>query len=206
MSKLMQSPVLLATTNQKKIGEMRRLLLPLGFQIADVDVSTAPEIEENGATFAQNAAIKAIGQAKHFGMIAIGEDSGLVVPALNGEPGLFSARYAGRPHQDPRANDEANNDLLLSNMVAMSGEQRAGYYVSAIAMADPQGKVLTTAYGECHGRLLTQRRGSNGFGYDPLFEIVELHRTFAELPAAVKSAISHRGRSLRMFLRQMGKW
>ncbi len=193
--------LVLATTNGKKLAEMRRLLVPLGFDIADVDLSSAPDVEETGATFAENAAIKAIAQAKHFGLHAIGEDSGLVVPALNGEPGIYSARYAGRPHDNPMLNDQANNDLLLEKMSLLKNEERSAYYVSSIALADPAGKILIATEGECHGRILPQRRGEGGFGYDPLFEIVELHRTFAELAPAVKSAISHRGRSLRAFLR-----
>ncbi len=197
--------VLLATTNKKKIGEMQRLLEPLGLEIIVPDLSKAPEIEETGQTFAENAALKAIGQSRYFGLPAIGEDSGLVVPALGGEPGIYSARYAGRTHNDQKANDEANNDLLLERMKELRGDARAAHYVSSIALAMPTGELLVTAEDYCHGRLLESRRGQGGFGYDPLFLIREYHHTFAELPLAVKSAISHRGRALRSFVRQLAE-
>ena len=203
MNTLKQTPIVLATTNAKKIHEMRRLLVPLGFQLAEVDLKSAPEIEETGQTFAENAALKAIGQAKHFGLWAIGEDSGLVVPALNGEPGIYSARYAGRTASDQKTNDEANNDLLLKKLGNTAAVDRDAYYVSSIALASPAGDILLAVEDHCHGRVLTERRGAGGFGYVPLFEIRELHQTFAELSPAVKSAISHRGRALRKFILAM---
>ncbi len=196
-------PLLLATTNAKKIGEMQRLLQPLGFKLASVAPGQLLDVAETGDTFAANAALKAIAQAKHFGLSAIGEDSGLVVPALGGEPGIFSARYAGRKSEDPHENDCANNALLLERMASLKGSDRIGYYVSSIALADSTGNVLLAVEDRCYGRLLETARGNNGFGYDPLFEIVELHCTFAELTTSVKSAISHRGRSMRQFLRQL---
>jgi XTP/dITP diphosphohydrolase len=195
--------VVLATTNAKKLTEMRRLLVPLGIEIADVDLRSAPEIDETGKTFAENAALKAVGQAKHFGELAIGEDSGLVVPALGGEPGIYSARYAGKTSSDQKTNDEGNNDLLLQRMRSLKGEQRAAYYVSSIVLADPTGKVLVTAEDRCEGLILPERKGAGGFGYDPLFLIREYHQTFAEMSLAVKTVISHRGRSLRSFIQKL---
>lgn len=195
--------VVLATTNAKKLTEMRRLLVPLGIAIADVDLASAPEIDETGTTFAENAALKAVGQAKYFGELAIGEDSGLVVPALKGEPGIYSARYAGRPSNDQKTNDEANNDLLLDRMKSLKGEQRSAHYVSSIVLADPQGNILATAEGRCDGLILPERKGTGGFGYDPLFLIREYHLTFAEMSLAVKTVISHRGRSLRSFIQKL---
>ncbi len=195
--------VILATTNAKKIREMRRLFESIPIEIVDADLSMAPEIEETGKTFAENAALKAIGQAKHFGHYAIGEDSGLVVPALNGEPGIYSARYAGRGHNDQKSNDEANNDKLLERMSRLKGDERSAYYVSSIALASTNGDVIVAAEDYCHGIILEKRRGEGGFGYDPLFMIREYHQTFAELPLAVKSAISHRGRALRAFLMKL---
>jgi XTP/dITP diphosphohydrolase len=195
--------IVLATTNQKKIGEMRRLLTQVGLTIADVDVASAPEVDESGQTFAANAAIKAIAQAKHFKLHAIGEDSGLVVPAIGGEPGIYSARYAGRTSNIQKENDEANIDLLLQKMSNLRGDDRMAYYVSSIALADASGNVVVAVEDRCYGVLLEERRGSGGFGYDPLFIIREYHRTFAELPLAVKSAISHRGRALRKFIREL---
>lgn len=195
--------VVLATTNAKKLTEMRRLLVPLGIEIAEVDLVSAPEIEETGKTFSENAALKAIGQAKHFGELAIGEDSGLVVPALQGEPGIYSARYAGKPSSNQKTNDEANNDLLLDRMKSLKGEQRSAHYVSSIVLADQNGNVLATAEDRCEGLILAERKGAGGFGYDPLFLIREYHQTFAEMSLSVKTVISHRGRSLRSFIQKL---
>jgi len=187
--------LLLGTTNRKKIVELRPALEPLGFRL--VDLSEMPDridVEETGATFIENARIKATAQAMHYGHWAIGEDSGLCVPALNGEPGVFSARYAGLG-----VGDEANNDKLLKEMVGLEGEKRAAYYVSTMCLASPDGKIIVESEGQCWGRMLHQRRGSGGFGYDPLFEIVETQKTFAELDVAEKSAISHRGQAILQF-------
>jgi XTP/dITP diphosphohydrolase len=153
-------------------------------------------VDENGTTFMENAQIKAREQAKRFGLWTIGEDSGLCVPALAGKPGIYSARYSG-----PGATDATNNALLLEHMLQLENEARHAFYVSTIAMSDPDGKIWLDASGECHGRILKEYRGTGGFGYDPLFEVIEYHKTFAELGLAVKSAISHRARSLRSFLR-----
>jgi XTP/dITP diphosphohydrolase len=129
--------------------------------------------------------------AKACGHLTLAEDSGLVVPALGGEPGVHSAYYAGR-HGD----DEANNAKLLEKLAGKPEDQRAAYYVCVAILANPQGEVVATAEGRCHGRIATERRGRGGFGYDPLFWIPEWHATFGELSPLVKQALSHRSRAI----------
>ncbi len=200
LSDLMKSPVLyLGTNNKKKILELDRELVPRGFQLkVPKDFSDTYDVEENGTTFLENAMIKARAQAMHRKLWAIGEDSGLCVPSLDGEPGIYSARFSG-----PGATDATNNALLLQRMKDIPTEKRSAYYVSTIALSDPEGKVHLVASGECWGRVLTAPRGEGGFGYDPLFEVLEYHQTFAEMGLSVKRAISHRARSLREFLRKI---
>jgi XTP/dITP diphosphohydrolase len=129
--------------------------------------------------------------AKGTGNWALGEDSGLVVPALSGAPGVYSARYAGK-----QGDDAANNAKLLAAMDRLEGDQRAAYYVCTAALADPAGDMKAVVEGRCHGIIIRELRGIGGFGYDPLFLIPEYHRTFGELSATVKHALSHRGRAL----------
>lgn len=188
--------ILLGTTNRKKIVELRPSFAALGIELVDLhSMSSQVEIDETGTTFLDNARLKAAGQATYHKMWALGEDSGLCVPFLGGRPGVYSARFAGIG-----AGDEANNELLLKELSVASGSQRDAYYVSTICLSDPDGKIVVEAEGRCWGRILDTRRGDGGFGYDPLFEIPEYHRTFAELGLSVKTALSHRGRALRVFL------
>jgi XTP/dITP diphosphohydrolase len=173
------------------------LLEPLGLELRSLaDVSGPLTVEETGATFMENARLKAIHQAIHLGEWTIGEDSGLCVPALGGAPGIYSARYS-----DPNAPDSKNNAKLLDEMGELDGNQRAAYYVCTIALSDPSGLVCLEAEGRCWGRILRSLRGEGGFGYDPLFEIPEYQLTFAELGATVKSVLSHRARALEKFIR-----
>ena len=190
------SSIVVGSHNKKKLIELREVLEPLGWQLQSVsELPGAITVDETGTTFIENARLKASVQARHLGRWTIGEDSGLCVPALDGEPGVYSARYSGE-----QATDESNNQKLLQRMAALQGDARRAYYVSTIALADPDGNIVCEAQGECWGRILTEYRGAGGFGYDPLFEIPEYHRTFAELGLAVKSALSHRGRALRKFV------
>ncbi|XZE32649.1 RdgB/HAM1 family non-canonical purine NTP pyrophosphatase [Pirellulaceae bacterium SH501] len=200
LSDLFQHRVLyLGTNNKKKIVELEKELRPRGFEIrVPKDFDDHFDVDETGSTFIENARIKAIAQAKHRGIWAIGEDSGLCVAALGGEPGIYSARFSGSG-----ATDASNNALLLERMQHVPATDRSAYYVSTIALADPDGVVHLESSGECWGRVLTAPRGTGGFGYDPLFEIAEYHQTFAEMGLGVKRAISHRARSLRSFLRQL---
>ncbi|NNJ27286.1 non-canonical purine NTP pyrophosphatase [Alienimonas chondri] len=202
--------LILATRNRKKLAEVVDLLARFkvsGDLVRDVSVfdegeelarfGPVPEVVEDGETFAANAALKATQTARFlseqgYEAFVLGEDSGLCVDALKGAPGVFSARYAGT-HGD----DDANNAKLLTELDGVPAEKRGAGYVSSVAVADAAGGIVLTAEGTCRGRIVTAPRGTGGFGYDPLFEIRELHRTFGELPAAVKRALSHRGRALR---------
>ena len=191
--------LLLGTSNRKKVIELEAHLGPRGFTLrTPADFPDAIEVEETGATFIENARLKAIAQARARHMWAIGEDSGLCVPALGGQPGVISARFSG-----PGATDQRNNEKLLACMADIDHPDRSAYYVSTVVLSDPEGEIVLEASGECWGRILKESRGTAGFGYDPLFEVVEYHRTFAELGLAVKRAISHRSRALRSFLREL---
>jgi XTP/dITP diphosphohydrolase len=186
-------PVLVVgTRNRKKLGEIVDILGDLGLDLRDLSGwPDAPEVVEDGATFEANARKKATELARHLHHWVLGEDSGLVVPALNGRPGVYSARYAGR-----QGDDEANNDRLLAELAPLPDDRRAAYYVCTAALSDPQGQVQAVVEGRCHGIITRERRGTGGFGYDPLFLVPEYHRTFGELSARVKHALSHRARAL----------
>lgn len=191
--------IVLGTSNAKKCGELRLLLAPLGLELLSLaEVDRPLDVDETGQTFIANARLKAAEQARHLSQWTIGEDSGLCVPFLDGAPGIYSARYSA-----PNATDQRNNLKLLAAMEAARGDQRSAYYVSTIALADPGGSIHIEAEGRCWGRIISEHRGSGGFGYDPLFEIAEYHQTFAELGATVKSVLSHRGRALEKFIRQL---
>ncbi len=184
--------LILASRNKKKLGELVELLGDLPLELADLSgCPQAPEVDETGDTFAVNAELKAVQVSQALGRWTVGEDSGLVVPALGGQPGVYSARYAG-VHGD----DAANNAKLLAELAGKTGDDRAAYYVSTLCLCDPTGAVVATAEGRCQGRIMTEARGDGGFGYDPLFLIPEWHRTFGELSATVKHALSHRGRAV----------
>lgn len=191
--------VILASRNEKKIAEIHRLLPELRDRIAGLDsLPQLGEIVEDGESFAENASIKATTAATAGHCWAIGEDSGLCVDALRGEPGIYSARYAGR-HGD----DAANNAKLIAQMQQVADGRRDAHYHSAIALADPSGKIVVLSEGQCHGHIVADARGANGFGYDPHFLVREYHRTFGELSPVVKAAISHRARAMRTFVPAM---
>jgi XTP/dITP diphosphohydrolase len=202
-------PVLvLGTGNKKKRLELEELLGPLGFELKTLaDFPNSIEVIEDGASFAENGALKASEQAKNLRQWVLGEDSGLVVDALDGAPGIFSARFAGEP-----CDDQANNRKLLTELAEIPLERRTAHYVCSAALSDPAGKILATSEGECHGRIRLEAAGAGGFGYDPLFELPEYHRTFGELGGALKSVISHRARAMRKLIPQLasllasGQW
>jgi XTP/dITP diphosphohydrolase len=184
--------LVLGTRNKKKRGEIAEILGDLAFELGDLTAwPDLGEVEETGATFEENARLKATAVARGTGHWAIGEDSGLVVPALGGAPGVYSARYAGK-HGD----DEANNAKLLAELDKLPDGDRSAYYICTAALADATGEVKAVVDGRCHGVIIREPRGTGGFGYDPLFLIPEYHRTFGELSAVVKHALSHRGRAL----------
>ncbi len=192
----MNSPlvVVLATRNPKKAREMIDLLSPLGVSLRSLaEFPDAPVVEETGTTFAENAAIKARETALATRHWALADDSGLVVDALGGAPGVHSARYAGAD-----ASDEQNNEKLLRELSGIPPRQRGARFVCNLALADPTGAVRLQVEGHCCGQVLEDHRGGEGFGYDPLFLIQEYGRTFGELGLAVKSCISHRARAFRL--------
>jgi XTP/dITP diphosphohydrolase len=188
----MAAVLVVGTRNPKKLEEIVEILGDLGLGLCDLSAFPgAPEVVEDGATFEDNARKKAVELARALGQWVLGEDSGLVVPALGGRPGVYSARYAGRQGDDP-----ANNARLLAELAPLPDDRRAAYYVCTAALADPAGEVRAVTEGRCAGVIVGQERGTGGFGYDPLFLIPEYHNTFGELSARVKHALSHRARAL----------
>jgi XTP/dITP diphosphohydrolase len=191
----MSRRVVLATRNAGKVEELRRILA--GVPGLDVDLvgveafPDVPDIRETGATFAENALLKARAVAVRTGVPAVADDSGLCVDALNGMPGVLSARWAGR-HGD----DAANLALLLGQLADVPDARRGAHFACAAAVALPGGDCEVVA-GRVDGTLMTEPRGSNGFGYDPIFVPAGHRRTTAEMPADEKDAISHRGKAFR---------
>lgn len=182
--------LVIATHNAKKREEMDRILRPLGIRVA-AD-RPLPEVEETGATFEENAYLKAASACAATGLPAVADDSGLMVDALDGAPGVYSARYGGEG-----AGDAANNDKLLREMAGVPETRRGAHFVSAICCVFPDGRRVE-ARGECPGRIAFAPEGDGGFGYDPLF-LVEGGRSYAQLTAGEKDEISHRGRAMRLF-------
>lgn len=188
--------LVIGTTNAAKLRELRELLTPHGFVVKTLADFSAPlVVEEDGDTFAANARKKAIEQARHLNAWVLADDSGIEVQALDGRPGVYSARYAGE-----NATDAENNARLLVELGELLLARRGARYVCHVAVANPTGEVLAESAATCSGRIGFKPAGSNGFGYDPLFEVIEYHRTFGELGPRVKSAISHRARALRMIV------
>ena len=182
--------LILATKNRHKVEEFQRILSPLSWQLLPQDaVCPELEIEETGATFAENARLKALGIYRATGLPAIADDSGLCVDALGGAPGVYSARYAGEQHDSA-----ANNAKLLQAMQNIPQEQRTARFVCSICVVfSPQD--IVTCEGCCEGTISYRLHGENGFGYDPLFMVGE--KSFAELSGSQKDAISYRGRALQ---------
>jgi len=188
--------LILGTANRKKGLEMAALLAPVGVALRTLaDFSEAIAVVESGETFAANAALKAVEQARHLRHWVLGEDSGLIVDALGGKPGVFSARYSG-----PDATDQSNNQRLLEDLGDTPAQQRTARYVCHMALSDPAGTIRAQSEATCGGRILLEPRGAHGFGYDPLFEIVEYHRTFGQLGPVVKACLSHRARAARKLI------
>jgi XTP/dITP diphosphohydrolase len=186
--------LVLATRNAKKLAELDRLLVGAGLdvQILGSDAfSELPEIEETGSTFAENSLIKARAVSTHTGLIAIADDSGLCVDALDGQPGIYSARWAGQG-----ATDESNLDLVLEQIRDIEPARRTAHFACAAALVLPSGEEYVV-HGQVNGVLLTQRRGEGGFGYDPIFLPDGFDITTAEMTSEQKDAISHRGQAMR---------
>lgn len=192
----MENSFVLATHNQGKVREFSRILAPLGIEVCTPALA---EVEETGATFEENAFLKAEAACKATGKPAVADDSGLCVSALNGQPGVHSARWAG-----PDASDADRNALLLERLQSVPMEKRLAKYVCVICCVFPNGDILT-ARGECEGRIALQPHGTGGFGYDPLFLMAD-GRTFGEYSAAEKDGVSHRGKASRTFIEDLRRY
>ena len=185
--------LLLATRNVKKLDELRRILAPLlDVEVVGLDdVASYEEVPETGATYADNALLKAREAVKYTGLISMADDSGIAIDALNGMPGVLSARWAGTAKDDA-----ANLRLVLQQLVDVPDERRGAAFVCAAALVTPDG-AETVVEGHMPGRIVREPSGSHGFGYDPIFVAIGRNVTNAELPPAEKDAISHRGQALR---------
>lgn len=184
--------LVLASKNQKKLVEMNEILSHLGIQVcSEAEAGVDVEVEETGTTFEENSLLKARAVMECTGLPSIADDSGLVVDALNGAPGVYSARYGGEG-----LDDVGRYRLLLENMRGQL--DRTCRFVSVITLCMPNGDVIT-ARGECRGTLAYAPQGENGFGYDPVFFVPEKKKTFAQLTGEEKNAISHRGNALKEF-------
>ena len=189
--------LILASNNAKKLKELRAILADTGIEvISQRDAGCDFEVEETGETFEENAYLKASAVTKATGEAAVADDSGLCVDALDGAPGVYSARFTGN-HED---SDETRCRFLLKKLE--NAEQRSARFVSCICCTMPNGDVLRSR-GECEGEILTAPRGDNGFGYDPVFFVQETGCSMAELPAEVKNRISHRAAALRGFKEEL---
>lgn len=191
---------LIATHNMKKRAELERILKPIGVRVllaeeAGVELT---DVEETGVTFEENAFLKADSGCKESGMPCITDDSGLAVDALDGAPGVYSARYAGE-----HGNDEKNNELLLENLSDVPADKRTARFVSTVCCCFPDGRHMIVR-GECEGKIAFEPKGEGGFGYDPLFLPDEFPgKTMAQLTAEEKDSISHRGKALRLLAKKL---
>lgn len=191
---------LIATHNMKKRLELERILKPIGVRVllAEEAGIELTDVEETGVTFEENALLKAESGCKESGMPCIADDSGLEVDALGGEPGVYSARYAGE-----HGNDEKNNELLLKNLDGISLDKRTARFVSTVCCCFPDGSHITVR-GECEGKIGFSPDGNGGFGYDPLFLPDDFPgKTMAQLTAEEKDSISHRGKALRVLSKKL---
>ncbi len=196
--------LLIATGNAGKAREFREMLGGSRFACRSLaDFPPSAEVEETGDTFEANARLKATAYARRHGVWTLADDSGLEVDALGGRPGVLSARWALQ--HGASKGDAANNALLLQQLCDFPAGRRTARFVCVLALADPQGTIVVTARDAVEGRILHEPRGANGFGYDPLFLIDALGRAAAELSAAEKHAISHRGKALRRLKEWMGQ-
>ena len=191
--------LILASNNKKKLKELREILSGFGIEVlSQSEAGIDLEVEEIGTTFAENAFLKADGACKVSGEPCIADDSGLVVEALGGQPGVYSARYGGEG-----LNDTQRYELLLKNLE--NEEHRDAKFVSSIACVFPDGSVIR-AEGECHGVITREPHGEGGFGYDPVFYMESLGKTMAEVTPEEKNAVSHRGNALRKFREELLKF
>ena len=189
--------LVLASNNAKKMKELNALLAPLGFEVIPQGQLGIPEAEEPYCTFVENALTKARHAAKHSGLPALADDSGLCVAALGGAPGVYSARYAGEPKSDAR-----NNEKLLTEL-AGQGDRRAHFACVLVLVRSAEDPQPIIAEGEWHGTILDAQRGADGFGYDPLFYVPTHCQTAAELDGAIKNKLSHRGQAMQKLIARL---
>ena len=191
--------VVLASKNPHKLVEINKITEKFGFELVlQSQLGVDIDVEENGTTFEENSFIKAVAVMKATGLPALADDSGIAVDALNGEPGIYSARYGF----DPSLDDRGRLELLLKNTEQVPDGQRQAQFVCVITMVTPDGQVIQ-ARGEIHGELTREPRGENGFGYDPIFFYPPLGKTTAELSAEEKNAVSHRANALKSFYEKL---
>ena len=184
--------ILVATGNMGKLREIKQILTGTPYEAVSLkDLEITDTVEEDADSFSGNALKKASFCCQLTGLVTIADDSGLCVDALDGAPGVYSARYSGEG-----ATDATNNALLLANIDAVPDEKRTAHFSCAMACVRPDGKQIVKE-GQAQGVILRAPRGENGFGYDPLFYVPEFNQTFAELPADTKNRISHRGKALK---------
>ncbi|MFM7201836.1 MAG: XTP/dITP diphosphatase [Myxococcota bacterium] len=188
-----------ATRNAKKLRELREVLESMGVALETLEAYPhAPEVDETGSTFEENAALKAVTVARALDRWVLADDSGLEVDALGGAPGVYSARYSGEG-----ATDASNRVKLLEALRGVPKEKRAARFVCVICLSSPAGETLSVR-ASCEGRILDEARGQGGFGYDPLFWVEGYGQTMAELSAEEKHRVSHRGKALRMLRAKLG--
>ncbi|MBT2697875.1 XTP/dITP diphosphatase [Bacillus sp. ISL-40] len=184
--------VIIATKNPGKAREFEHIFASRGIEVRTLlDFPEIPDVDETGSTFEENAILKAEAVSQALGKMVIGDDSGLMVDALEGRPGIYSARYAGEPK-----NDQNNTDKVLSELKGLPDEKRSARFYCALAVAVP-GQETITVSGTCEGRILEEQRGTNGFGYDPVFYVPEKSLAMAELSSDEKNKISHRANALK---------
>ncbi|MGP4080598.1 XTP/dITP diphosphatase [Pseudalkalibacillus sp. R45] len=184
--------IIIASHNEGKVKEFRKMFEEFGISVVSLrDLDFHEEIEETGSSFKENASIKAETIAKKLRTPVIADDSGLVIDALDGRPGIFSARYAGE-----EKNDEANIEKVLVELESVSEKERNARFVCVLAVAQP-GKGTSSVEGKCEGLILNERRGTDGFGYDPIFYVPSKEKTLAEMTPEEKNKISHRANALR---------
>ena len=193
--------VVLASKNPHKLREISAIVEPLDIQVVlQSELGVDLDVEETGTTFEENSFLKADAVMKATGLPALADDSGIAVDALNGAPGIYSARYG----DDPSLDDWGRLCLLLKNMERVPEGQRQGKFVSVITMVYPDGRVIQ-ARGEAHGEILREAHGTGGFGYDPIFYFPPLEKTCAELTAEEKNQVSHRANALKLFYEKLSK-
>lgn len=198
------SKIVLASGNAGKLKEMSAVLAKLGRQLQSQADFNTPEIEETGLSFVENAILKARNAAQHSGLAAIADDSGLCVDALNGAPGIYSARYAALSNVKGNSDDASNNAKLLEQLAAKTApeQRRAYFYCALVFVAHAEDPTPIICEGRWHGHILEQAQGENGFGYDPLFFVPEQQCSSAQLPSELKNKISHRGQAMAALIKR----